>query len=183
MENLNKSEYSVSQLEKMYSLFKVFYLIGVPLSLILIGIPMVITAVVFHAIILYRAWKIIPSEFRRTTPGKAVGFCFIPIFAYYWYFQAYVGLSTDMTNFQDKFSIGNERISRGMSISSAILFVCFLIPYLDILVLIPMLIMFFLITKNIHQTTIQVVKYLNSIDENNFDPKSDTPPPLDSNIS
>jgi hypothetical protein len=38
---------------------------------------------------LYRAWKCLqPGGLARTTPGKAIGFLFIPFFNLYWIFQA-----------------------------------------------------------------------------------------------
>ncbi|MBP5182386.1 MAG: hypothetical protein J6331_05105 [Lentisphaeria bacterium] len=44
-------------------------------------------------VLLYRYWKFIPEEEAATTPAKAVGYCFIPIFNLYWNFVAYVKLS------------------------------------------------------------------------------------------
>ncbi len=51
---------------------------------------------VFHYLLLYHCWKLIPGDIARTTPAKAVGFCFVPIFNYYWMFVAYNGLGRDM---------------------------------------------------------------------------------------
>jgi len=46
--------------------------------------------------LLYQLWKLIPADIARTTPGKAVGFCFIPLFNFYWMFVAWQGLGQDM---------------------------------------------------------------------------------------
>ncbi len=43
-------------------------------------------------IYIYRAWRLIQPGNVRTTPGKAVGFLFIPFFQIYWIFVAIVGL-------------------------------------------------------------------------------------------
>jgi hypothetical protein len=44
----------------------------------------------------YRAWYCIqPGGFARSTPGKAIGFLFIPFFNFYWLFQAFKGLASD----------------------------------------------------------------------------------------
>ncbi len=43
-------------------------------------------------ILLYRYWRLIPPERAVTTPGKAVGFLFIPVFNLYWMFVSLVGL-------------------------------------------------------------------------------------------
>ena len=44
-------------------------------------------------ILLYRYWKFLPAEEAYTTPAKAVGYLFIPVFNLYWAFVAYCKLS------------------------------------------------------------------------------------------
>ncbi len=44
---------------------------------------------------LYRAWNCLRFGGPRTTPGKAIGFLFIPFFNIYWIFVALYGLSQD----------------------------------------------------------------------------------------
>lgn len=44
---------------------------------------------------LFRAWKALQLESVRTTPAKAIGFLFIPIFNLYWALVAYVDLAKD----------------------------------------------------------------------------------------
>ena len=53
-------------------------------------------ACVFGSILLYKLWKLIPSDVARTSPSKAVGLCFIPFFGFYWIFVAFWGLGQDM---------------------------------------------------------------------------------------
>jgi hypothetical protein len=40
----------------------------------------------------YRVWSLIPTEHAETTPGKAVGFLFIPFYNFAWIFRSCVGL-------------------------------------------------------------------------------------------
>lgn len=55
----------------------------------------VISAIVFY-VYLYRAWQCLqPGGLARTTPGKAIGFLFIPFYNLYWIFQAIHGLAVD----------------------------------------------------------------------------------------
>lgn len=55
-----------------------------------------IIATILAYITLYRAWYCLqPGHLARTTPGKAIGFLFIPFFNIYWLFQAFKGLATD----------------------------------------------------------------------------------------
>ena len=65
-----------------------------------------IVSIVMASILLYRFWNIIQSGSRkRTTPGKAVGFCFIPFFNIYWIYVAYVGLARDMNLYCEENSL------------------------------------------------------------------------------
>jgi hypothetical protein len=59
----------------------------------------VIAAAVLQYILLYRFWKNIQDDFASTTPGKAIGFLFIPFFNYYWYFRAFWGLAKDSNRY------------------------------------------------------------------------------------
>ncbi|MFU8893310.1 MAG: GYF domain-containing protein [Luteolibacter sp.] len=61
---------------------------------LLVIIALVVSAVFFY-INLHRAWKCLQFGAPRTTPGKAVGFLFIPFFNLYWMFVALAGLSKD----------------------------------------------------------------------------------------
>lgn len=60
--------------------------------ILLIGV----LATIFSLILLYRYWAVMQPYTKRTTPGKAVGFLFIPIFNFYWLFVAYHGLAKDI---------------------------------------------------------------------------------------
>jgi len=48
-------------------------------------------------LLLYRIWDLIPPREAATTPGKAVGFQFIPFFNIYWNFIAYGELGKYLT--------------------------------------------------------------------------------------
>jgi len=50
------------------------------------------TWLVFH----YRLWALIPPEYAETTPGRAVGYLFIPFYNFYWMFQSFVGVARSL---------------------------------------------------------------------------------------
>ena len=50
-------------------------------------------------VLLYLFWKVNQDGHASTTPGKAVGFMFIPIFQIYWFFRAYAGLAQDQNRY------------------------------------------------------------------------------------
>ena len=71
---------------------------GLFLLLFLAVASMAVTALVFKCILLYRLWKLVPPEQAATTPGKAVGFLFIPFFSLYWNFVAFFKLGIFLEN-------------------------------------------------------------------------------------
>lgn len=68
---------------------------GAALVGLLLGVVLLIAGWIYGLIILYRAWSLVPPQYARTTPGKAVGFLFIPFFNLYWIFVAYGGFGKD----------------------------------------------------------------------------------------
>lgn len=90
-------------------------------------------ATIYGLIALYRVWYVIPDAYARTTPGKAVGFMFIPLFNFYWVFVAFAGLAEDAQNFLNRAGVMEEKISRGLSQAYSILFlVSQIIPFVGI---------------------------------------------------
>ena len=64
-------------------------------GLALLGIVPLILGLVFTCILHYKCWKAVPSGFARLTPGKAVGYLFIPFYNLYWAFPSFGGLGSD----------------------------------------------------------------------------------------
>jgi hypothetical protein len=53
-------------------------------------------------VLLYNFWKILQDGYAAVTPGKAVGFLFIPLFNFYWAFRAFWGLAQEQNKFIDR---------------------------------------------------------------------------------
>jgi len=70
----------------------------------------------------YQLWKLIPTHIARTTPGKAVGFMFIPLFNFYWCFVSLLGLSKDLKEALRQRGI-QYQISEGIPIFCCVLFI------------------------------------------------------------
>lgn len=64
-------------------------------ALFFLGMISALWGQIYWYIILYRSWSILSPMVARTTPGKAVGFLFIPIFNFFWVFMAVWGLAQD----------------------------------------------------------------------------------------
>ncbi|MDO4551095.1 MAG: hypothetical protein Q4C96_07575 [Planctomycetia bacterium] len=74
---------------------------------------------------IYRCWRIIQDGYARTTPGRAVGFLFIPIFNIYWIFVAFYGLAEDMNAFCNRYGIGRpvqDRVNTNVLLASLIFY-------------------------------------------------------------
>lgn len=106
---------------------------GIPLCLILIGLIPAFAGLVLGFVLLYRFWGSIQDNQPRTTPGKAVGFCFIPFFNLYWCYVAYVGLAKDMNTYLTERNIPAPPVSEGLALAYFILMLCSMVPYLGLL--------------------------------------------------
>jgi len=92
-------------------------------------IGMIVSAVMGN-ILIYKLWATIQDGPVRTTPGKAVGFLFIPFFNLYWVFQAIWGWSVDFNKYTAERGIAARRVPEGMALTLCIISV---IPYVNIL--------------------------------------------------
>lgn len=82
-----------------YLLFKVPIPRAIYVSLVcLFDIPILIN-MIFSLVLLYKYWEIIQDGKASTTPAKAVGFMFIPVFNLYWRFRAYWYLSKGVNRY------------------------------------------------------------------------------------
>lgn len=107
--------FTQSSIRTVFILFTVFWWVGYPLIFVYVGLPILIAAVVFDCIILYWHWTLLQGHGARTTPGKAVGFGFIPFFNFYWWFVSYAGLAQDNNRYMDEAAITGPRMSYGLA--------------------------------------------------------------------
>jgi hypothetical protein len=104
------------------------------LMILALAIASLIAGAVLGYILLYRFWSVIQFGTARTSPGKAVGFCFIPFFNFYWFYVAIVGLAKDMNVYCDERNVDGARISEGLALVWFILWLTTLIPFLGLLI-------------------------------------------------
>ena len=97
---------------------------------------MLMAAAVLKFITLFKSWNQIQDGHQRTSPSMAVGFCFIPIFHFYWVFVAVRGLAVDMNAYLRRYNIPAPPISEGLAlalcISSVALLPMLFIPIINI---------------------------------------------------
>jgi hypothetical protein len=118
-----------------------------------------IASLVLFFIILHRCWALIQDGYARTTPGKAVGFCFIPFFNFYWIFEAFVGLSKDMNAFIYRRQLPIMQNNEGVATAFSILMLLNYVPYVDFVTGIAWFILWIIFTKNIKETAVMIIQY------------------------
>lgn len=87
-------------------------------------IPMMI-GVIASYVFIYRQWKAIDDGQARTTPGKAVGFLFIPFFNIYWIFNIFFGWPTDYNKYIQRYGIQAPQLSQGLWIGTLLAMLLF----------------------------------------------------------
>jgi hypothetical protein len=104
------------------------------MAFICAGYLPLIYAVVIVCVLLYRMWSAIQDGTARTTPGKAVGFMFIPLFNFYWIFQAWWGWTKDYNQYAADKGLSLPRMPEGLALTMCILTLLGWIPFVGILV-------------------------------------------------
>jgi len=156
--SMNPTVYEPQSFRKLWLWFAWLVGAGLPLCFIFIGIAPLIAGGVIGYILLYRFWDIIQDGNARTSPSKAVGFCFIPFFNFYWLFIANVGLAKDMNTYCNERDIAGPRISEGLALTYCILSFCGMIPYVGIVTGIACIVIWIVLYKQFGDTASRIAK-------------------------
>ncbi len=100
--------------------------------ILVVGALGLIYAAVVHLVFIYKIWQHIADEHARTTPGKAVGFLFIPFFNLYWIFQVLWGFAKDCNSYIERHSINTNKLPEGLFVACAILLLCSVVPFVGV---------------------------------------------------
>ena len=119
------------------------------LMLLVLGFTLFLYGNAFFYLLLYKAWKAIQPGNPRTTPGKAVGYMFIPYYNFYWIFQAYWGFAKDYNAYLSQTGATNFRLSEGLFLALPILLLVSIVPFVGFLTAIGYLIVYFIVANNL----------------------------------
>ena len=155
----NLSIYTPDSFRKLWLWFAWSVGIGITTIILLIGILPLIAGIVISYILLYRYWFIIQDGKTRTSPEKAVGFCFIPFFNFYWLYVAVVGLARDMNLYCDERNIPAKRISVELAITWYILILCVVIPYVNIVTTIAAFVVEIILYNQFSKVAVKIVEF------------------------
>lgn len=98
-----------------------------------LGSLVAIYGVVIFAVLVHRMWNIIQDGSPRTTPGKAVGYLFIPFYNLYWIFQSFLGWAKDFNRYIREREIKTVDIPETFVKTLCIIAIIQAIPYIGIL--------------------------------------------------
>ncbi len=104
------------------------------MALALLAYPPMIYAVVIVCVLIYKIWAAIQGPTARTTPGKAVGFLFIPFYNFYWQFMAFWGWTKDYNALVQQRGLSARRAPEGLALTICILTLAAIIPFLGYLI-------------------------------------------------
>ncbi|MBN1273290.1 MAG: hypothetical protein JXB26_13565 [Candidatus Aminicenantes bacterium] len=99
------------------------------LIFLIIVIPFVIAGIIVGLSLYYKMWKSLQDGHTRITPGKALGFIFIPVFNIYWIFRIIWGFAREYNAFLDRHSLSVPKLPTGFFLIYTILIVVSFIPY------------------------------------------------------
>lgn len=142
---------------QLFMWFWILMAVSIPLAFFFIGVFTAIAGMVIAYILLYRYWDLIQDGNPQTTPGSAVGFCFIPFFNFYWTFIAFRGLAQDMNRYCRERAIPAPAVSEQLALWFCILGICSLIPYLNLITGIAMLIIMVILYNDFNKTAIAII--------------------------
>jgi hypothetical protein len=121
-------------------LYPDFTLIIPGIILMVLGYLLYIYSTVIFCILLYKSWQQIQDNQARTTPGKAVGFTFIPFFNFYWIFVSYWGFARDYNKYIQRTQLNIPVLNEPLFLTYCILILCTMVPYIGSLVMIACLV-------------------------------------------
>ncbi len=145
----------MERLSKKFYLGSVIIGLGIGLVLVIIGsimsgggsftrggplmgvawIPLLYAGIV-TLMLYYKAWEAIQDGNARTSPGKAVGFLFIPFFNIYWAFQAIWGFSKDYNSYIERHSIETQKLPEALFLMFVIFSLLTWIPVVGIILMV-----------------------------------------------
>ena len=113
------------------------------------GIIPSIYGITIFCVFWYKVWVSIQDGHARTTPGKAIGFMFIPFFNGYWLFQSIWGFAKDYNTYIQRHGLNNPKLPDGLFLAYCILGCCSVLPAVGMAVSIAALVIYAIIINKV----------------------------------
>lgn len=113
------------------------------LAMISIGALLLLGSAIVRLTTLYRAWVVLQPATTVTTPGKAVGFLFIPFFNLYWIFIAHWKWACEWNRITASYSNTQNapKAKEGLFLTAIILGLVSNLPLINLIAVIPALVL------------------------------------------
>jgi len=134
-------------LEAWFLLFWISLALGIPLTFVVVGLAGLAAAVLLYCFMLYRLWELIPPARARTTPGRAVGFLFLPLYNLYWNFIAFWGLAKALNRELQSAGITGRDVDERLALAYCVLICLAIVPEVGLLALIAALVLWIVLVK------------------------------------
>ena len=92
-------------------------------DILLLFVTVIIFAYIVGLVLHYKLWKAIQDPYTSITPGRAVGFLFIPVYNYYWVFRSVYGFANECNAFLDRNDIQTAKLPSAHYLVQSILYV------------------------------------------------------------
>jgi FHA domain len=156
MERLSKPFYLVSPIVNVVASFALVATVvamrenpAAALLLFAVEIAALLFAGVLSCVLVYKMWDSIQDGYARTTPGKALGFLFIPFFNLYWIFQVWWGFAKDYNAYCDRREFQVKKLEEGLFLAFCIVMLAMVIPFVNIVALVADWVIFFMIVSRV----------------------------------
>ena len=145
------------QIKELNDLFMWYWicLVGMILTAGLSGIA----SFILFFVIIYRCWQLIQDGKASTTPRKAIGYCFIPIYNLIWFFQAFADLAKDTNSFIRNHNLPIQPLDEDLSTAYCVLLVLNCIPGIDILTGIASFIISIIMLHQFKKKAVSIIQF------------------------
>ncbi|GAB5496494.1 MAG: hypothetical protein Phyf2KO_15740 [Phycisphaerales bacterium] len=152
--------YTPDTFKKLYMWWWILIAVGIVTMIILIGIFALIAAAVIGYIFLFKCWNQIQDGYQKTTPGKAVGFLFIPFFNIYWQFVCLLGLAQNLNAYSKRHNVNAPLVSESLAMTFCILNICSIVPYLGLLAGIGAMVIAFIMFNQFKSASAAIAQHM-----------------------
>jgi len=105
-----------------------------------IAVLAIVAEGIFFCVLLHRLWQVVQDGCARTTPGKAIGYLFIPFFNLYWCFVVTRGLALELNRVAARRRCDAPPVLSGYMTTFVVLAFLSAVPFLGVVFLIPQLV-------------------------------------------
>ncbi len=123
-----------------------------------IGVIFLVIGFIFFYILHYIYWELVQKEGVLTTPGKAIGYLFIPFYNLYWIFVSFRGLAIEINKTLKQKNITTEKkASIGLATAFCILMLSCMIPILNFLAYPATQVLLIIMAVNQKKAIVQII--------------------------